>query len=68
MRLLFALLVLLVLAGSGRPTTEVLVGDGSDPAGAVLLVVDGMGANYVYPELEARAIDGSPSAPPFSST
>jgi len=60
MRLLFALLVRLVLAGSGRPTTEVLVGDGSDPAGAILLVVDGMGANYVYPELEARAIDGSP--------
>jgi 2,3-bisphosphoglycerate-independent phosphoglycerate mutase len=60
MRLLFALLVLLALAGSGRPTTEVLVGDGSDPAGAVLLVVDGMGAGYVYPELEARAVDENP--------
>ncbi len=59
MRSLFTLLVFLVLAGSGRPTTEVLVGDGNDPAGAVLLVVDGLGSAYVYPELEARAIDGS---------
>jgi len=59
MRSLFTLLVLLVLAGSARPTTEVRLGDGSDPAGAVLLVVDGMGSAYVYPELEARAVDES---------
>jgi len=60
MRSLFTLLVLFLLAGSARPTTEVLVGDGADPAGAVLLVVDGMGSAYVYPELRARAIDESP--------
>jgi hypothetical protein len=60
MRSILTLFVLFILAGSGRPTTEVLVGEGNDPAGAVLLVVDGMGSAYVYPELEARAIDGSP--------
>jgi len=60
MRPLAALFVLLVLAGSARPTTEVWAGDGGDPAGAVLLVVDGLGSAYVYPELEARALDGSP--------
>jgi 2,3-bisphosphoglycerate-independent phosphoglycerate mutase len=57
MRLLFALLVLLALAGSGRPSTEVRVGDADQPIGAVLLVVDGMGSSYVYPELRARAAD-----------
>jgi 2,3-bisphosphoglycerate-independent phosphoglycerate mutase len=60
MRLLFALLVLFLLVGSGRPTTEVLVGEADRPTGAVLLVVDGMGSSYVYPELEAQAVDGSP--------
>ncbi len=57
MRPLFALLILFILTGSGRPLTEVPVGDGSDPAGAVILVVDGMGSAYVYPELRARAVD-----------
>lgn len=60
MRPLAALFVLLVLAGSARPTTEVWAGDGGDPAGAVLLVVDGLGSAYVYPELLPRALDGSP--------
>lgn len=43
MRLLFALLLLLALAGPARPTTDVSTGDGDDPRGAVILVVDGMG-------------------------
>lgn len=60
MRLLFALLLLLALAGPARPTTDVSTGDGDDPRGAVILVVDGMGSAYVYPELSPRAIDGSP--------
>jgi 2,3-bisphosphoglycerate-independent phosphoglycerate mutase len=30
------------------------------PTGAVLLVVDGLGASYVYPEHHAYALDGSP--------
>ncbi len=60
MRLLFTLLVLFILAGSARPLTEVQVGEADHhPTGAVLLVVDGMGSSYVYPELEARAIDES---------
>ena len=60
MRTIFALLVLLILAGQARSTTEVLAGDGGDPRGAVILVVDGMGSAYVYPELLPRAIDGTP--------
>ena len=32
----------------------------AQPAGAVLLVVDGLGASYVYPEHRAYALDGSP--------
>jgi hypothetical protein len=61
MRLILALLILpLLLAGPASTTTEVLVGDAARPPGAVLLVVDGMGASYVYPELSPRAIDGSP--------
>jgi 2,3-bisphosphoglycerate-independent phosphoglycerate mutase len=60
MRLLFTLLVLFILAGSARPTTEVRAGDGGDPSGAVILVVDGMGSSYVYPELRASALDESP--------
>ncbi len=31
----------------------------AQPAGAVLLVVDGLGASYVYPEQRAYALDGS---------
>jgi len=36
------------------------VGEHAGPAGAVLLVVDGLGASYVYPEYRAYALDGSP--------
>ncbi len=32
---------------------------GVEPSGAVLLVVDGLGASYVYPEYRAYALDGS---------
>lgn len=59
MRLILALFVLLVLAGPARTTTEVRVGEAARPTGAVILVVDGMGSAYVYPELVARASDGS---------
>ena len=31
-----------------------------EPSGAVLLVVDGLGSSYVYPEHRAYALDGSP--------
>jgi 2,3-bisphosphoglycerate-independent phosphoglycerate mutase len=33
---------------------------GEHPHGAVILVVDGLGASYVYPEHSAYALDGSP--------
>ncbi len=36
------------------------VGPVAQPGGAVLLVVDGLGASYVYPEHRAYALDGSP--------
>lgn len=36
------------------------VGPEDTPAGAVILVVDGLGASYVYPEHSAYALDGTP--------
>ena len=39
---------------------DVQVGPQAQPGGAVLLVVDGLGASYVYPEHRAYALDGSP--------
>ncbi|MDD4651685.1 MAG: hypothetical protein PHQ34_05585 [Methanothrix sp.] len=39
---------------------DVLVGPQAEPGGAVILVVDGLGASYVYPEHHAYALDGSP--------
>jgi len=37
----------------------VQVGPQAQPTGAVILVVDGLGASYVYPEHRAYALDGS---------
>lgn len=58
MRLLIILLFLLL--GSAQSLTEVLVGQPDRPQGAVVLVIDGMGSSYVYPEYgtQARALDG----------
>jgi 2,3-bisphosphoglycerate-independent phosphoglycerate mutase len=39
---------------------DVQVGEEQHPAGAVLLVVDGLGASYVYPERSPYALDGTP--------
>ncbi len=39
---------------------DVQVGPQVQPGGAVILVVDGLGASYVYPEHRAYALDGSP--------
>ena len=36
------------------------VGPVAEPGGAVILVVDGLGASYVYPEHRAYALDGTP--------
>lgn len=52
-------LFLLLLLGSCS-AVDVQVGPEDTPAGAVILVVDGLGASYVYPEHSAYALDGTP--------
>jgi 2,3-bisphosphoglycerate-independent phosphoglycerate mutase len=56
LRLLFLLLLLSSIAGG----VDVHVGPEDKPASAVILVVDGLGASYVYPEHHAYALDGAP--------
>jgi 2,3-bisphosphoglycerate-independent phosphoglycerate mutase len=51
------LLLLLLLPASAL---DIEVGPIAQPEGAVILVVDGLGASYVYPEHSAYALDGSP--------
>ena len=58
-RLLFFLLLVLAASDAGRATiieSEPI----REPSGLVLLVVDGLGSSYVYPEHRAYALDGSP--------
>ena len=57
--MILALLFLLLLLGTGG-AVDVQVGPQARPSGAVILVVDGLGASYVYPEHHAYALDGSP--------
>jgi len=54
-----ALLILLLLL-PGCSALDVQVGPMAQPAGAVILVIDGLGSSYVYPEHNAYALDGSP--------
>ena len=56
--LLLSLLILLISSGIAG-AIDVQVGPVAQPTGAVLLVVDGLGASYVYPEHRAYALDGS---------
>ena len=49
------ILLLFLLLGSAQSMTEVLVGQPDRPQGAVVLVIDGMGSSYVYPEYGTRA-------------
>jgi 2,3-bisphosphoglycerate-independent phosphoglycerate mutase len=58
LRLLFLLLLLLLL-GSGS-AVDVQVSPKAVPCGAVILVIDGLGASYIYPEHNAYSLDGSP--------
>jgi hypothetical protein len=58
LRFLF-LLLLLLLQGSGS-AVDVPVGPKAVPCGAVILVIDGLGASYIYPEHNAYSLDGSP--------
>lgn len=51
-------LVLLSLIGT-TSALDIQVGEDVHPTGAVILVVDGFGASYVYPEYTPYALDGS---------
>ncbi|MDD1759427.1 MAG: hypothetical protein LUQ44_02360 [Methanothrix sp.] len=53
------LLLLLLLLGSGS-AVDVQVCPKAVPCGAVILVIDGLGASYIYPEHSAYSLDGSP--------
>ncbi len=55
-----AFLFLLLLLLHGCSAVDVQVEPTVTPAGAVILVVDGLGASYVYPEHSAYALDGAP--------
>jgi hypothetical protein len=54
------LFVLLSLSSGLASAIDVQVGAVAEPNGAVIVVVDGLGASYVYPEQRAYALDGSP--------
>jgi hypothetical protein len=56
---LFLLLLSFLILGPASGI-NVPVGPQEKPGGAVILVVDGLGASYVYPEHHAYALDGSP--------
>jgi 2,3-bisphosphoglycerate-independent phosphoglycerate mutase len=58
MRICFVLLVVLCIDICSC-TTEVQIGNVVRPTGAVILVIDGMGASYVYPEHRAYCLDGT---------
>ncbi|NMC10178.1 MAG: sulfatase-like hydrolase/transferase [Methanothrix sp.] len=52
-------LIILLILSSSCSAIDVQVGQAVRPVGAVILVVDGLGASYVYPEHNAYALDGS---------
>ncbi|MGV8175760.1 MAG: hypothetical protein ACP5OU_08680, partial [Methanothrix sp.] len=54
------MLLLLTLASQAGLAFDNPAQDAAEPSGAVLLVVDGLGSSYVYPEQRAYAFDGSP--------
>lgn len=69
-RILLILLLLLSLSSQSSPSSSALPSPSqadaveqqqvtTQPIGAVILVVDGLGASYVYPEQKAHALDGS---------
>ncbi len=54
------LFVLLSVSSGLASAIDVQVEAVAEPNAAVILVVDGLGASYVYPEQRAYALDGSP--------
>lgn len=59
-RFLISHLLILLLLSCTCSALDVQVGEELHPSGAVILVVDGLGASYVYPECCAYALDGAP--------
>jgi len=57
-RIIALLLLLLLLPGQACATTEITVHN-ADYDGCVLLVLDGLGSAYCYPELTPHALDDS---------
>ncbi|AEH61004.1 type I phosphodiesterase/nucleotide pyrophosphatase [Methanosalsum zhilinae DSM 4017] len=41
-------------------TTEILVNPVNNPSGAVILVIDGLGSKYIYPEFVPYTLEGEP--------
>ena len=54
------LLLLVLITPHACQAVDIELASLREPSGAVLLVVDGLGASYVYPEHRAYALDGSP--------
>jgi 2,3-bisphosphoglycerate-independent phosphoglycerate mutase len=59
MMILLFLVLLLISSGACR-ALDIQVGEEQHPTGAVLLIVDGLGASYVYPERSPYALNGMP--------
>ena len=53
-----ALITLIILLPSASATTEITVHN-PDYGGCVLLIIDGLGSSYCYPEFTPRALDNS---------
>lgn len=56
--MILKLLIFLLIIGSCN-AAEVEVGPTATPLGLVVVVIDGMGASYVYPEYNPYALDGT---------
>ena len=49
-----------VFSSPASALTEVEVNPVNTPEGAVVLIVDGLSASFIYPELTPHALDGTP--------
>jgi 2,3-bisphosphoglycerate-independent phosphoglycerate mutase len=56
---IWLVLIIVLCIGISSCTTEVQVSKVEPPTGAVILVIDGLGASYVYPEHRAYCLDGA---------
>ena len=52
--------LMMLLITNECPALDIETDRTAEPSGAVLLVVDGLGSSYVYPEHRAYSLDGSP--------